>query len=173
MVIGVFFSEIGSSLLMIFSNADQNINKIRNEFLIKKNCPDEHFESLSDHLKKYKCSIKIDHIDLEELTSLLVKHRDFLLRLLENPNLLENEAFTGILWAVFHLAEELGYREDFDKLPDTDRKHLAGDIKRVYELLIKEWVSYMRHLKGKYPYLFSLSIRTNPFDKKASVIVKT
>jgi len=30
----------------------------------------------------------------------------------------------------------------------------------------------MRHLKKEYPYLFSLAVRTNPFDPRASVEVK-
>jgi len=51
-------------------------------------------------------------------------------------------------------------------------EHLAGDIKRVYSLLIHEWVDYMKHLKDKYPYLFSLAMRTNPFDREASVMVR-
>jgi hypothetical protein len=30
----------------------------------------------------------------------------------------------------------------------------------------------MKHLKTEYPYLFSLAMRTNPFDLEASPIVK-
>jgi hypothetical protein len=57
------------------------------------------------------------------------------------------------------------------ELPASDYGHLSGDIKRVYGLLIAEWLAYMKHLKDKYPYLFSLAVRTNPFDAAASVIV--
>jgi voltage-gated potassium channel len=39
-------------------------------------------------------------------------------------------------------------------------------------LLVNEWVDYMRHLKNHYPFLFSLAMRTNPFDQTASVIIK-
>jgi len=39
-------------------------------------------------------------------------------------------------------------------------------------LLANEWVDYMRHLKNNYPFLFSLAMRTNPFDQDASVIIK-
>ena len=104
-----------------------------------------------------------------ELKSFLVGKRGFLLGLLENPNLLEHETFTDLLWAVFHLTEELASREDVRQLADTDYAHLSGDIKRAYVLLISEWVDYMKHLKDHYPYLFSLAIRTNPFDPDASV----
>jgi len=170
-VIGAFFSELGSRLLGIFSEADGNIETIRKEFLIKKDSPDKEFTSLSEHLRKYRSDILIDRVDLPHVTLLLAKHKDFLLRLLENPNLLESESFTGILWAVFHLAQELQFREDFSALPESDRAHLRGDIQRVYDHLIVLWVEYMWHLKEKYPYLFSLSVRTNPFDQQASVVI--
>jgi len=94
------------------------------------------------------------------------------LRLLENPNLLEHESFTELLWAVFHLTEELCSRVDLKQFPDADFQHLSGDIKRAYVLLIAEWLAYMKHLRDSYPYLFSLAARMNPFDPKASPIVK-
>ena len=57
-------------------------------------------------------------------------------------------------------------------MPDSDRKHLAGDMERVYGRLINQWTGYMKHLKEDYPYLFSLAMRTNPFDPAASPIVR-
>jgi hypothetical protein len=38
--------------------------------------------------------------------------------------------------------------------------------------LIMQWLDYMKHLKHDYPYLFSLAMRTNPFDANASIEVK-
>lgn len=98
--------------------------------------------------------------------------RDFLLQLLANPTMLEHETFTDLLRAVLHLTEELLHREDFKKLPDSDSEHLEGDIKRAYGLLVKEWLECMKYLKNSYPYLFSLAMRTNPFDSEASVSVR-
>ena len=98
--------------------------------------------------------------------------RQFLLNLLENPNLLEHESFTNLLWAVFYLTEKLTLRRGLNGLPETDYQHLAGDMKRAYHLLTVEWLNYMKHLKANYPYLFSLAVRTNPFDANASVEVK-
>jgi hypothetical protein len=49
---------------------------------------------------------------------------------------------------------------------------LNVDIKRVYQLLVREWLSHMEHLKSDYPYLFSLAVRTNPFNPEASAEVK-
>jgi hypothetical protein len=70
------------------------------------------------------------------------------------------------------LADELSRRKDFKSLSNTDQEHLCGDIKRAYSQIIAEWLAYMKHLKTDYPYLFSLAIRTNPFDSTASIEFK-
>ena len=127
---------------------------------------------MEEILQNRDFTIDIHKGNLEELRSFIIGKRSFLLRLLENPNLLEHDEFTELLWAVFHLAEELSHRESVTGLPETDYDHLAGDIKRAYGLLVREWLSYMEHLKSNYPYLFSLAIRTNPFNPQASVEVK-
>ena len=106
---------------------------------------------------------------MESLKRILLENGDFVLRLLENQNLLEHESFTELLWAVSHLTEELSHRQNLQNLTDADKKHLAGDMRRAYRLLMLEWLSYMEHLKKEYPYLFSLAVRTNPFDPTASV----
>ena len=172
MVIGAFFSEVGTKLLTYFSDFDPKLDKIKEELIITKDWSVQDFFSISKRLRSYDYEVEIQKVELADLRSFLMGKRDFLLRLLENPNLLEHESFTGLLWAVFHVTEELSYRQDLEQLPDTDRGHLAGDIKRVYGLLVHQWLDYMRHLKDYYPYLFSLSMRTNPFDQDASPIVK-
>ncbi len=93
------------------------------------------------------------------------------MRLIENPNLLEHENFTQLLRAVFHLAEELSYRDDLESTPEADLRHLAGDIERVYGLIVREWVLYMIFLKRNFPFLFSLAVRTNPLDRNAVATV--
>jgi len=92
-------------------------------------------------------------------------------RIVPYPNLLEHETFTDLLWAVFHLAEELAYRKNVSLLPNSDYEHLIGDIKRVHVLLLSEWLDYMKHLREDYPYLFSLAVRTNPFNPDAKTEV--
>ncbi len=95
----------------------------------------------------------------------------FLLNILQNPNLTEHEVFTDLLWAVLHLTEELEHRTSFEGLPDTDYQHLSADLRRAYQRLAGSWLDYMLHLQTDYPYLFSLALRTNPFDAEASVVV--
>lgn len=172
MVIGTFYSEVGQVLLRNISSFDKNSEIIAKQLEVKEDWNKKEFFSISKKLKKYDCQIDPKRADLEELKKILIEKRQFLLGLLENQNLLEHESFTNLLWAVFHLAEELTARKNLKSLTENDAKHLANDIKRAYLLVIQEWLSYMSHLKVDYPYLFSFAIRTNPFNDKASVEIK-
>jgi hypothetical protein len=172
MVIGAFFSEVGTGLLKSFLDFDVHYDETRENLIVTNEWSEREFSAVKKSLKVYDYKIESQKGDLEDLKGFLIKKRDFLLGLLENPNLLEHESFTDLLWAVFHLTEELACRADVKQLPVTDYAHLSGDIKRAYVLLISEWLAYMRHLKDVYPYLFSLAARTNPFDPNASVEVK-
>lgn len=172
MVIGAFFSEVGTRLLGVFSDASPDLEALRGELHVATDWTDQDFSKARARLRKADLTIEIERIDLEALCELLVSKRGFLLRLLENPVLLEHETFTDLLWAVFHLTEELTCREDKTSLPDTDRAHLLGDAARAYRRLVVQWLDYARHLKRRYPYLFSLAVRTNPFDREASPIVR-
>lgn len=172
MVIGTFFSEVGVTLLKSFADVDQNTEKIREELLVNGEWSDRHFAAVARRVRVYDYQIHTTRSELERLRAFLSEKRGFLLGLLENANLLEHETFTELLWAVFHLSEELAVRDDFQNLTEADGSHLAGDIKRAYAILIVEWLAYMRHLKQDYPYLFSFAVRMNPFDLNASPGIK-
>jgi hypothetical protein len=63
------------------------------------------------------------------------------------------------------------HRQDITVLSDSDRRHLEGDVNRIYQLLVIEWLTYMQYLQKHYTYLLSLATRVNPFnpDAKAEV----
>ena len=172
MVIGTFFSEVGTSLIKSFAAFDQNTEKTRGELLVKGEWTDQQFAAVAKRVSSYDYQIHYAESDLEELKNFLLGKQNFLLGLLANPNLLEHETFTELLWSVFHLSEELAVREGLQHLPPADVNHIAGDIKRAYTILIFEWLAYMKHLKKNYPYLFSFAVRTNPFDPNASPTIK-
>ncbi|MCX5708254.1 MAG: hypothetical protein NTY14_04675 [Candidatus Omnitrophica bacterium] len=172
MVFGAFFSELGTELFKDFSCFDSRPEELKLELLVKKEWTQKKFADLKKKLKNHRIEVDSRKGDLSKLRKLLVSKREFLLRLLENPNLLEHEEFTGLLWAVFHLSEELSFRGQVNNLPQADYEHLSGDIKRAYILLVGQWLSYMKHLHRDYPFLFSLAMRTNPFDPEACVVIK-
>ncbi|MFA6217731.1 MAG: hypothetical protein WDL87_08805 [Candidatus Omnitrophota bacterium] len=173
MVVGAFYSEAGTLLLKSFSLMDTQVASLSKLLVVTNEWSPKEFLKVKAIVKSRAYTLDPEKVDLQELRNFLVVKRGFFLTLLENPNLLEHEAFTELLWAVFHLAEELQHRNTLIGLPEADYKHLNGDMRRVYGLLILDWLSYMEHLHKSYPYLFSLAMRTNPFDAAASVIVKS
>lgn len=172
MVIGTFFCEVGTDLLRRCSKLDPELADVGRQLVITKDWSDKDFARVGKSIRGHEGNISSKKGDLGELKDFLISKRQFLLGLLENPNLLEHESFTNLLWAVFHLTDELAHRQDLTRLPDSDYDHLSGDIKRAYQQLILQWLDYIKHLKQDYPYLFSLAIRTNPFDANASVEIK-
>ncbi|KAF1077958.1 hypothetical protein [Methanogenium sp. MK-MG] len=171
MVIGTFFSRVGTTLITCFASHDPNIESIRSELVVTDAWDEGNFSAVAARMKAYDYDIDTSTLDLERLRAFLLDSEDFLIRMLENPVLLEHEDFTELLRATFHLTEELSRRGPITECPASDISHLGGDVKRVYGLLIHEWIAYMHYLKRNYPYLFSLAMRTNPFDPESSVMV--
>ncbi len=172
MVIGTFFSEVGTELLKRCSQFAPELSRLAAQLVVTKDWSDKEFISARKKIEGFDIGVDSKKGGLAEVKDFLVSKRQFMLGLLENPNMLEHESFTNLLWAVFHLTDELAHRADLKKLPDTDYQHLAGDIKRAYHGLILQWLDHMKYLKHDYPYLFSLAARTNPFDSNATVEVK-
>ena len=173
MVMNLFFSEIGNRLLRYFVELDPQAASLRKDLVVTNDWSAADFLKVSQLLKNHKYNIDIEKVPQEELNTFFDDKVNLLLRLLENPALLERESFTETIRAVFHFRDELLLRQDISQLPESDKKHLTGDIKRAYRLLALQWLDYMRYLKDNYPYLFSLAMRINPFDLNASPVVNT
>jgi len=171
MVVGAFFSELGNYLLQDLIKHFDNRLEISSHLNVTESWAKRDFKkavSFADHLK---VDVDCRNIDLGRLKAFLAEKRTFLLTMLENPNLLEHDRFTDLLWAVTHLDEELEARTSFIGLPEKDLEHLAVDVQRMYDHLASEWLDYVQHLKEKYPYLFSLVLRTHPFQEHRSPVI--
>ncbi len=171
MVIGLFFSEIGTSLLTICSDADPQREEISELLPEGKKWTAEDFDRVREQLQKHDYQLDPDKVDFSEYLKLLRGKRRFLVSLLENPAVMEHEAFTDVLWAVFHLVDELEARDDVSNLLNFDWAHILGDTQRVYERLVMQWLRYMEHMQQRYPYLFARAVRRNPFTKSKSTVL--
>ena len=172
MVIGIFFTETGTRMLQQFMAFDRRGANQCRAMAVAVNWTSRDYENARAQMNNLDLDLVGRADDLAKLRDYLLVKRPFFLSLLENPNLLEHESFTDLLWAVFHLTEELSMRKDLHALTEPDLEHMGGDLKRVYTRLIVEWLAYLKHQKRDYPYLFSLAVRTNPFDKNASVEIR-
>jgi hypothetical protein len=168
MVVGAFFSEIGNYLLKNFISNFNNKAEIVSHLNIAGTWTKNDFQKAASFAANLAIEVDSRSLDLVRLKAYLSQKREFLLRLLENPSLLEHDRFTALLWAVTHLDEELEARPSLIGLSDKDLDHLAGDIRRMYGHLASEWLDYVEHLKSKYPFLFSLVLRTHPFQPSPS-----
>jgi hypothetical protein len=172
MVIGAFFSEVGTDLLQRLASFDTAIDETREHLRFDGSWTAKDFASARGQLAEHDHVLEFERGDIDALKECLVSRRQFLLRLLENQNLLEHESFTEALWAVFHLTEELDARRDLTGLSPADLQHVEVDAMRAYEGLLSEWLGYLRHLKAQYPFLYSFAVRTNPFDANARIAVE-
>ena len=171
MVAGLFFSELGTSLLRQFTQLDTKLDMLHKILKVSNRWKNKDFYKAKKSLEEHHHVIDSRRGDLIKLREYLQSRANFLLRILENPILQEHGNFTDLLLAIFHLRDELLNRVDLSEMPDDDRQHLEGDIVRIYNLLVIEWLSHMHYLKDNYGYLFSLALRVNPFDPDASPVV--
>lgn len=170
-VISAFYSEVGIQALSAMTEYVQNVIGVKRILDVSTNWKDEDFKSAIKEINSFQYEIRSENADLELLSQFLLEKRPFMLSLFENTNLFEHDTFTDMLWAVFHVTEELDSRDTLVSLPPKDLEHLSIDIKRAYQFLIVEWLYYMNHLKKEYPYLFSLAVRKSPFNENGSVII--
>jgi hypothetical protein len=171
MLVGLFFSEIGTRLMAYCVGSDPGASEAACELRADGDWGEDEFDRAERCIAAHLYRVEAVRLDFDGMRSFLDGKSDLLLRLLENPNLVEHESFTNLLRAVFHLREELTGRERFGALPRTDREHLAGDVLRVYTILVAAWLAHLRYLRKNYPYLYSLAVRTNPFLERPSAVI--
>jgi voltage-gated potassium channel len=171
MIIGLFFSQVGSTLVRRLIRADSGIGVLRENLDVTMRWSKENFRKAEALLRAYPYDLDLTALDLPALRRLLHANSEFLVRLLENPNVMEHETFTSLLQAVFHLKEELDHRGDLTRLPPKDLDHLGVDIKRIYSQILLQWLHYLDHIKDNFPYFFSFQLRVTPFlnDEDATV----
>ncbi|PKN09097.1 MAG: two pore domain potassium channel family protein [Deltaproteobacteria bacterium HGW-Deltaproteobacteria-8] len=169
MVIGVFFSEAGTRLLRTFALLDTDLAGLRSYLSEASGWSDQSFRKHAAAISRHGFKTAADTAALQDIKDFLAEKSPLLLRLLENPNLLEHETCTDLLWAVLHIKEELEFRFDLSALSPEDAAHVNGDLERAYRLLTRQWLDYMRHLKTNYPYLFKTAVHRNPFREPRPV----
>jgi hypothetical protein len=170
MVMGAFFTEVGNHLLNTLFPYFDNKAEIAEQLDITEDWTKKDFRRAAAYAYNLKVDFDCAKVDLEALKAFLASKRTFILTMLENPNLLEHDRFTDLLWAVTHLDEELEARQSVTGLCGKDAEHIAGDIQRMYDHLASEWLDYVEHLKSNYPFLFSLILRTHPFQENPSPV---
>lgn len=171
MVVGTFFNELGTKLLADLTGSIEKHDSLRHRLAVNANWNSSQYKNALTFIENFDYKIRMDQVDIAELRTLIASKSDMLVMLLSNPNLIEHESFTDLLMAVSHLKEELVSREPYEKLPQSDLEHLAGDIVRVYSKITGQWLLYCQHLQKYYPYIFSIIIRTHPLQENPNPVI--
>lgn len=170
-VINEFFAEAGYDLIRGMRGFIVGLPAVAGRLQPAGRWQDADFCAAVASLEKEPVAMTVDVKLLPDLAVLLGDKKAQILRLFENPSLLEHDRFTDMLWAVYHVHDELRSRDDFASLPASDVLHLAGDLQRAMQLLLVEWLESMRQLKIRYPYLYSLAVRKCPLGD-SDIIIK-
>ncbi len=167
MVIGAFFSTVGRGLLGGLTELCRDRAALARSAAVAPDWSEQQVRAAIAWAGQQEFRLDVTPPHLLHVREILNEHREFMLRLLENPMLLEHETFTDLLWATFHLHEELAARQDLTVVAEPDLGHLTADAERAYGYLVTQWLAYLRHLKADYPFLFSFAARTNPLREGA------
>ncbi len=169
-LIGAFFAETGTVALEIMRPLMDSPQP--EQLQMSSKWTDRMFDETASAMRQGTYHAQLSAQAVAELKALLPQKKPGILAMFSNPNLLEHDTFTDTLWALYHLIDELESRADVSTLPASDIMHLGGDMVRAWGLLVGEWVGYTKHLKGRYPYLWSLAVRKNPFTAHRVVITE-
>lgn len=156
MLVGVYFSEVGFTLLDIFVNGDEEAKNMIEDF--------SDLTEVKKKIKNHHHKINFDKIDFKFLKCTLIRNQGILTSLISNENILEHELLADLLMATLHLRDEVLFRGN-RPFTEADRSHLRKDSIRVYKALTIQWVNHLSYLKVNYPYLYKADIDVNPFNE--------
>ena len=171
MLVGVFFDEIGHTLLRQLVDHLPLSDSDRGRFEFDGTWKRRDFRTLSAFATTLPLVLERPEDLVRSSSEAIPAVKPLLIRLLENPAVLEHSAFSELLLALFHFEQELGFRAHCTALPESDLNHLSLDAVRVYRLLLPQWLDYLEHLQQDYPYLYSLQVRVNPFRTAPSALI--
>ncbi|MGN1023867.1 MAG: hypothetical protein ACI4OJ_10230 [Lachnospiraceae bacterium] len=96
-------------------------------------------------------SVHLDETAYNRVRSLLEESRTELLILGSNPDLMEAECFTQLLWGIFHLLDEYRLRGNWQDLKADDISHLEEDFARVLRLILVNNIDNAVYLRTHFP----------------------
>lgn len=158
-----FFSDIGTYLLEELILHITNIDEIAPYLQTDESWTARDFENAAEAVKSTVLKLDCDISDFEKIHKLLIDKRMTLLVIASNPTLLEHEAFTDMLWTVFHLNDELTFRTDKRGLAESDLAHLNSDAEAVLKQTLINRMCHLQFLQKEYPNLYLLEAHRNSF----------
>ena len=162
MLASSFFSDPGTEFLEKTLGYAVNASAIVPIFRVDDTWTARNFSEARDKVRALSLDMCLKPEDYVALRSFLREKRLAVQILVSNPLLLEHESFTDMLWAIFHLSDELEARKSFETLPESDIEHLNKDMEYAVRETLANWICHMENVKDTYPYLFMLETGREP-----------
>ena len=160
-----FFSDLGTNLLDALVPHMKNREETASYLQSMDHWKGADFEAAAGTVRNTAIQMDLSVQDMINIRDLLNEKRMTLLVIASNPSLLEHEDFTDMLWAIFHLNDELVYRGQIDELPQTDLIHLNVDAERVLKETLVNWLCHLEFLHRNIRIFISLKYTAIHFKR--------
>lgn len=158
MFLGIFFRQLGADVLGAASGLCQNRAELDDITVVRQNWTGRDFRRARQRLLSLRPRMSADEAGVPRFLELLRQHEGEILSMTHNPLVLEFEDLHDALISLFHLIEEMHYRNSDKALARGELEHLAKDIGKSLVLLSRLWLIYMEHLKATHPVLFHCQV---------------
>lgn len=162
-----FFRDFGTELIeamLPYANKSDILNRIAS---IDQSWTENDYMKASADLKANGVGTHCSKEDFLAIKQVLLRNKAHLQTVSSNSVLLEHEDLTDMLWAIFHITDELTLRGDLSSAGSADLAHLNEDTERALTGLLVNWLCHMNHIKTEFPYLYLLDVAKNPVKNMA------
>jgi len=157
-----FFRDFGTDMIALMIGHAERSECLESLAAIDQNWTEKDFIRASEALKTADIKTNCTAEGFLEMKEPLLASKADLQAIASNPALLEHEDFTDMLWAIFHMIDELTLRGEMSDQTDADIAHLNVDLERALRGLLMNWVCHIEHIKSEYPYLYVIEAKKNP-----------
>lgn len=143
-----FFTGIGVPMLGVLAGCCSAQGRLP---VLPENGSQKDRDKTKADLMALPLSVHLDKAAYDRVRELLEGSRTELLILGSNPDLMEAECFTQLLWGCFHLLDEYRLRGDWAALKAEDISHFEEDFAQVLKLILVNNIDNAAYLRANFP----------------------
>ncbi|WP_449246028.1 hypothetical protein [Desulfarculus baarsii] len=158
MFLGIFFRQLGADILAMASGLCQNRDELDAITVVHQQWGARDFRRARQGLAAFRPRMAADEKQVLALLDYLRQREGDILEMTRNPLVLEFEDLYHGLISLFHLIEEIHYRNSDQAFSPGELTHLAKDVGKSLKQLSHLWLIYLEHLKAEHPVLFHCQV---------------
>lgn len=156
--LGIFFRQMGVDFLLHLLRLLKNRQEFDELITVQQNWTKRQFSHARQEIDGFQPRVQATADDIIGLMELLKSREEEIMSMTRNPLLMEFERLHTTLMSLFHLIEEMHFRQPLHRLTADEVKHLGRDAGKSLRQLAKLWLRYLEHLKITHPSLFQCQV---------------